>query len=151
MSEEPILRTRSLRETPEEAQLREWFAKQQLDNLTTLETAARQVIQLVTALFGTTFGVLSLSSASFNNMLADPTIKILGGLTLFAWAVALVCALGVTTPFPYSVSEGLPDSYAAAVNQMQQRKKWAFYSSIVAFGVGIIIFALFIGTLIAMR
>src|SRR5688500_2432251 len=60
--------------TKEEAALVEWFDKQKAGQVETLEAAARQIIQLVSALFGLLFGVLSLGRDKLEASLTSPLV-----------------------------------------------------------------------------
>lgn len=84
-------------ETPQQRALREWFERQRQGNMMQIEEGARQVNQLVTAMFGVMFAVLAFGDSP--DLLQLQSVKILGTLTIFAYFIALLASLDVLYPW----------------------------------------------------
>ena len=125
-------------ETPEEKQMRKWFAKQALASPDTLEAAARTILQLVTGLLGVLFAVLAVASDPLPAYLELCLVRGLGIATVVALLAALVGALGVVLPRRIQVASARPDQQAAAFQALLARKARWLTGTVVAFGLGVL-------------
>jgi hypothetical protein len=124
-------------ETPTEAALAEWFAKQSLASLDTLEAAARTILGLVTALIGALFGVLTVASDKLPAYLGYVTVRVLGVVSVVGLMTALIGALGVLLPSEVQVSSHRPDEQAQAFEKLCEHKSRWLKAAVIAFGVGV--------------
>ncbi len=129
-------------ETPQEAALRRWFEEQEQASLGHLEAGARQIIQLVTALYGLIFGVLALGSDRLEASLHDRWVIIPGMTAVLAMLVALLAALVVVLPlFAYTYSPHKPAEQQRAYRQMLKRKAMGLRLTVAGFAIGLAAFA----------
>ena len=124
-------------ETEEEKALREWFAKQALSSLDTLEAAARTILGLVTALLGTLFAVLTVASDKLPAYMQLASVRWMGVLSVCALLAALLCALNVLLPERVRVSSARPDQQEEAVDRLRKHKSRWLTAAVVAFGAGV--------------
>ena len=124
-------------ETDWEKELGDWFKKQSLVSLDTLEAAARTILSLVTALVGTLFGVLTVAADELPAYLHKPVVQALGVVSVGAFLAALVGALGVLLPARFQVSSHRPDEQAQAFDRLLKRKSRWLTVTVIAFGVGV--------------
>lgn len=137
--------------TPEENQLLARFAQWEAESLTNLESGARQIIQLVSALFGVMLGTLALGDEKFALALQAPLVKWCAGLALLAWLIALLTALAVVIPGEFRPRRSSLDDMRTTYSILLQNKIQWLYCAVVAFGAGIVAFALLLFTLLAAR
>lgn len=155
MSQQP---TRSARPTgkrrPEsdrEAALRKFFAEQEVKSIDNLEAAARQIIQLVTALLGLLFGVLALSDGDAVAALKTPLVFWPGLLALGLTLIGLVCALAVIWPGLSTPRAHVPADEERAFAALLARKRDWLYRAVVAFGGGMLAFAVTVMVMMWLR
>jgi hypothetical protein len=135
MTDSPTLKGR--RETPWEEGLRKWFAEQSLGSLDSLEAAARTMLSLATALIGTLFTVLTIAAEDLPTYLQVPGVRALGAVSVGAFLVALVGALGTLLPSRVHVSSHRPDEQARAFQELLEGKSRWLTGTAIAFGVGV--------------
>lgn len=126
-------------ESEKEKRLREWLAEQELKSVDNLEAAARQLISLVTALFGILFGVLTVSSDPLPAYFAYPVLRILGVSSIVLLLLTLVGALVVVIPIPQRNYAQKPDKQAELVENLLLRKMWGLYSAAILFGLALVL------------
>lgn len=126
-------------ESEKEKRLREWLAEQELKSVDNLEAAARQLISLVTALFGILFGVLTVSSDPLPAYFAYPVLRILGVSSIVLLLLTLVGALVVVIPIPQRNYAQQPDKQAELVENLLLRKMWGLYSAAILFGLALVL------------
>jgi len=126
------------RETPEEARLREWFARQTTAAPDNLEAAARQIIGLVAGLLGVLFGVLALAADPLPAHLQRQEVRVAGVIAVVALLFALVAGLAVIFPQRVSVGSARPEEQAAAFAALLGRKSSALGLASVSFSLGLI-------------
>lgn len=139
-------------ETPQEEALRRWFEEQEKTSLSNLEAGARQIIQLVTALYGVIFGVLSLGSDKLEASLHYRWVIIPGMTTVLAMLGAIIAALVVVLPiFSYTYHPHKPAEQQAAYQKMLKRKSWGLRLAVIGFGIGLAAFAWLIASMFYYR
>src|SRR4051812_10873067 len=106
--------------TDEETALVRFFQKQEETSVEHLEEAARQIIQLVTALYGVIFGVLALGADKVGAELHTPLVLALGIFAVLAFLVALLAALWAVLPQPYHYRPASLTDKKASYAQMIQ-------------------------------
>lgn len=126
-------------ESEKEKRQREWLADQELKSVDNLEAAARQLISLVTALFGILFGVLTVSSNPLPVYFTYPTLRVLGVVSIILLLLTLVGALVVILPIPQRSYAQQPDRQAQLVKNLLLRKMWGLYSAVILFGVALVV------------
>ena len=123
-------------ETQEERGLREWAEGQVQNNMAQLEEAARQLIQLVTALFGVLFAVLAISDGP--EILQILPIKLLGSLSVVGYFISLLAALYVIYPWENPFEEDNLTEIERLQQDLIDRKanalQNAFYTFVAATG-----------------
>ena len=127
-------------ETPEEKQLREWFARQALASPDTLDAAARLLIGLVTGLIGTLFGVLTVTAEAgkMPAYMALSTVRWLGVISVAALLAALFAALNIVLPRELHVKSARLDMQEAAFTALLRAKSRWLRIAASAFGVGVV-------------
>ncbi len=140
------------REEAQEEWLRGWFDEQEKLAAGSLEEGGRQIIQLVTALFGLMFGALALGSDSLEASLHRPEVVWAGLAALVILLIALVAALGVVLPlFSYRYNPDQPATQQRAYRAMVSRKVIGLRVAVVCFGLGLAAFAGMIGVILVAR
>lgn len=124
-------------ETEEEKVLDDWFAKQAMASLDTLEAAARSILGLITALLGVLFGVLAVASDPLPGYLRIPLVRGLGVISVAALLAALFGALQVVLPRRVELSSARPDQQAQAFQDLLGHKSYWLRVAAVAFGLGL--------------
>ncbi len=137
--------------TPAESQLVARFAQWEAESLTNLESGARQIIQLVSALLGVMLGTLALGDEKFATALQIPLVIVLASLILFAWLVALLAALAVVIPSEFLTRRASLDDMHATYQTLLQQRNMRLSIAVVAFGSGIVAFGGLILTLLLTR
>lgn len=140
--DEQVQRTRTRAETSGEAALDAWFATLERDPFTPLEEGARQIIQLVTALYAVIFGVLAFAADPVPAYLARVSVRGLGLICVLGYLVALLAALAVVIPRPQRYSPVRPDQQRAIFERLTQRKYRGLQIAVWSFGVASTLFAL---------
>ena len=135
-------------ETDREAALRQFFAEQEVKSVDNLEAGARQIIGLVTALLGLLFGVLALGDKEVAAGLQSPLVMVAGLLAVLLLLAAVLAALGVVLPARYSPRANVPADEEAAFASMLARKRARLDWAVVAFGGGLVAFAVMVGAMI---
>ena len=141
MAKGDIVSVRMRRETDDEAALRAWFDKQEVEAVGNLEAGARQIIQLVTAFYGVIFGVVSLGKDKFEASLRLPEVIALGAIAILALLLALIAGLVVVAPIPYRYRDASLSDQIAVYQEMLAGKSTSLLISAIAFGVGLAAFA----------
>ena len=151
MAPEKIVSVTSRRPTDEENDIADWFEKQEAESIDHLETAARQIITLVTTFYGLIFGVLALSSDTFAASLRLPWVTGLGIAAVLLLLLALAAALRVVMPRRYSYGEASLDRMQAAYQNILNHKfRWLRRATLL-FGLGLTTFAGLIISLLLTR
>ena len=117
---------------------REWFEEQVLAAPDTLESGARVIVELVTALLGVLFGILALAGDPLPDYLWLPLSRPFGIACVVALLVALACALVVILPRRIAFSPHRLDEEARAFESLLNRKSRWLTASVIAFGVGLL-------------
>lgn len=130
------------------AALFETFEQESLDNL---EKAARELIQLVTAMLTVIFGILALGGKEAAPALSRPLPIVLAAASLLMLLVALIAALDVILPGVYRVRKASQSDRLAAYEAMLRRKSDGLRAAAVCFGVALTAFVGLIGTLLYVR
>jgi hypothetical protein len=151
MAKGDIISVTTRPETEDETSLREWFDKQEGVVMDNLEAGARQVIQLVTALYTVIFGIISLGQEKFEASLNRPEVTILGGMAILLLLGALIAALVVVSPFGYRYREASVTDQKATYAAIVARKSAGFTVSGIFFGLGLAAFAALIGVMLFLR
>jgi len=138
-------------ETDREAALRKFFAEQEIKSIDNLEAAARQIIQLVTALLGVLFGVLALSNGDAAASLQRPLVFLSGLVAVILLLAAIPAALAVVLPGRSSPRDNVPADEARAFKTLMTRKRHGLNGAVVLFGGGLVAFAIMVGTMIVLR
>ena len=125
-------------ETPDEAALGRWFAKQALASPDTLEAAARLLISLVTGLLTILFGVLAVAKDPLPAYLGAWGLRLLGVACVGALLVALLAALYVVLPQRLEADAARPDTQAQVFEALLRRKAGWLRAAVIAFGLGIV-------------
>jgi hypothetical protein len=137
------LRVVSIREeTPDEAEMRQWFAKQALAAPDTLDAAARLIVSLVTGLLTILFGVLAVAEDPLPAYLGHWAIRLLGMWCVLALLGALLCALVALWPRRMVVDAARPEAQAQAFAGLLDRKAGWLKAAEVAFGLGVALLGL---------
>jgi hypothetical protein len=124
-------------ETEAEKGMGEWFAKQAIASLDNLESAARTILGLVTALIGALFGVLTVASEDLPAYLYNPATRWLGVVSVVALLLSIIGALGVLVPLRTQVSSHRPDEQEQAFKDILNRKSRWLRATVITFGVGV--------------
>jgi hypothetical protein len=151
MLDQDVVSVRGRPETPKEAALAEWFAKQEIGAMDNLESAAQQIIQLVTAFYTVIFGILALGADSFETSLASPLVAGLGMMAILALLFALVAALIVLAPFPARFRRAVSSDHESTFANILRGKAFGLLIAFAAFGTGLAAFAILIITMLALR
>ena len=124
-------------ETERERALADWFAKQALGSLDTLDAAARTFLSLITGLLGLLLGVLSLSGDPLPSYLWNTPVRTLGAAAVVALLAALGGALVALLPRRLSLSSHRPDLQERAFDDLLAHKSRWLKRTVIAFGVGL--------------
>jgi hypothetical protein len=131
-------------ETEDEAALRAWFDKQEVEAVGNLEAGARQIIQLVTAFYGVIFGVVALGKDKFEASLRLPGVIVPAGIAILALLVALIAGLVVVAPLPYRYRDASVSDQKAVFKELLAGKSTSLLIAAIAFGAGLAAFAVLI-------
>ncbi len=121
-------------ETPQQRALREWFEQQVDNNMAQIEEGARQINQLVTAMFGVMFAVLAFGDSP--DILQLLSVKVLGSLAVFAYFVALLASLDVLYPWASSFRKGNLKDMRETYDSILARKVRSLGIAMGGFGAG---------------
>ncbi len=125
-------------ETEWEKDLGDWFKKQSLLSLDTLEAAARTILSLVTALLGLLLGVLAVTEDPLPAYFELPVVRWLGVGAVAALLAALVGTLGVLLPQQVQVAGARPDEQVQAFAGMLAHKSRWLTAAVIGFGLGLV-------------
>jgi hypothetical protein len=140
------------RETPPEEALRLWFDEQEKKSLDNLEAGARQIITLVTTIYGLLFGALAFGSEKMEASLHYRPVLVPGTVAILAMLGAVIAALAVVLPiFAYTYNPHQPATQQAAYQTMLKVKSWGLRLAVLGFGVGLVAFAWFISAMLYYR
>ncbi len=132
-------------ERPEEVFLREWFAEQEKKSIDNLEGGARQIISLVSLFYGAIFGVLSLGQDKLEPSLHSCPVLVLGTVAVLAFLIAVIAALNGVLPFyRFTYNPHKPAEQKETFQKILNRKWWSVKAATIAFGVGLIAFAVLV-------
>jgi hypothetical protein len=123
--------------TEGEQALSDWFEKQSLFSLDTIEAAARTILGLVTALVGALFGVLTVAAKDLPAYLQFPVVRVLGAASVTALLVALLGAVLVLLPQRIRYSSHRLDEQAQAFQDLLKHKARWLTVTVIAFAVGV--------------
>jgi hypothetical protein len=137
VADEEIVVVNVRAETKEEKKLRKWLGQQRLGSVDNLEAAARQIIGLVTGLIGVLFTVLTLASDKPPAYLQRTDIRVIGAVSVGALLVALLAALVVVLPRPWTFSPSKPASESQAFEAILDRKKQWLQTAVILFCFGV--------------
>lgn len=119
--------------TDADRHLLEFVRKLEGNSLEQLESAAKQLITLVTSLLGLFLGILAFKDAP--TYLAYWDVKLLAGLALLAFLLTLFFALAAVLPREYRVAD--LNSMRLALITMLRRKRNALRAATLAFGISV--------------
>jgi len=134
---------------PEDEALIALFSEMEKQNLATLDGAARQLVGLLTGLFGLFFGVLALGNRPAYLDFAE--VQALAVITLGAFFVALLFALATLRPRRYQYSRHNLTEMRRLLTQMQATKATNLTRAHFAFGLGILFLTLLVLDLLLFR
>ncbi len=129
-------------ETEETRALREWFAEQEKKNVDRLEEGAKNIIQLVTGLYGVLFAVLALSDQPA--YLKLPQVQVLGITSLGAFFVALIAAVIAVHPWRTGYQEDNITEMQGEYRRLLRRKAWSVRVALWLFLLGMALLAWFV-------
>ena len=132
INDEIVVASSNLTESDE--RLEKLFDEMESGSLETLESAARQIITLSTALLGAFFGLLAFKDAP--SYLGFVEIKIVGGLALTAFLISLVLALRAISPLPYEFPHSSLTAKRKILDEIFIRKQDAVSWASWLFGIG---------------
>jgi hypothetical protein len=145
--EPPILDTRQ--PTAEEERLVELFAEIESKQLDFLDQAAKRIIELVTALLGILFAVIAFGSDFPPPYLAGNLVaKFLSGAALVCYLGALLVALWAVQPRDYKRYHHNLTEMREELHTMIADKARPLRVAGILFGVGSVLLAVLIGTVI---
>lgn len=108
----------------------------------TVDEAARQIIGLVTGLYGIVFDILAFATDPVPAYLARGTVRLLGLLAVVGYLLALLGALLVVAPGAYCYARASQTQRKQVFDAMMRRKLCALRVALGAFGVASVAFAL---------
>lgn len=114
--------------------LEKLFDELESNSLETLESAARQIITLSTALLGAFFGLLAFKDAP--SYLAFVEIKVIGAMALTAFLLSLFLALRAVSPRHYEFPQASLTAKRKALNEMLKLKRISVIWASWIFGIG---------------
>ena len=129
-------------ETEENRALREWFEQQVHNNMAQVEEGARQINQLVTAMFGVMFAVLAFGDSP--DILQLFSVKVLGSLAVGAYFFALLASLDVLYPWASRFEKNDLTDMRRTYDRILARKVRSLGIAMGGFGVGTV----FVGGLV---
>ena len=138
-------------ETDADKRLAALFDKLEQESLDNLEKGARDLLQLVTALFGILFGILALGGDTVAAPLRLPGVILPAAISLLALLITLIAALDVIVPGPYRIRRQSLSDQAGAWERMLRRKRDGLRAAAVSFGIGLSAFATLIAALLYVR
>lgn len=138
---EEIRAVRQRAPTPDEEALHRWFEEQEKDPPKHLEEGAKQIITLVSALYGVIFGILALSRDPLPAYLAHTSVRALGVIAVLSYLAALLAALVVALPGAYRYASASQTQRAQIFRAMMTRKLIGLRVALIAFGIGSAAFA----------
>ena len=138
---EQVRATRTRVPTSDEEAHQVWFSEQERDPTKNLEAVARQIIQLVTALYTVVFGILALAADPVPAYLARTSIRLLGATVVLGYLVALLAALVVVVPSAYRYAPASHTQRKQVFAALMQRKSLALRAALIAFGIASAAFA----------
>ncbi|MCS6881377.1 MAG: hypothetical protein RMK84_10400 [Oscillochloridaceae bacterium] len=138
---EEIRAVRQRPPTPEEEALNRWFEQQEKDPPKHLEEGAKQIITLVSALYGVIFGILALASDPLPAYLARPSVRVLGVVVVLGYLAALLAALVVVLPGAYRYARASQTQRERVFRALMARKLIGLRVALAAFGIGSAAFA----------
>jgi hypothetical protein len=134
MPEEEILAVNVRPPTPEETALHEWFVEQEKDPSKPIDEAAKQIIQLVSALYAVLFGILAFADGPA--YLSEPIVGRSGACAVLAYLFALFSALIVIVPSRYRYARASQSQRKDVFDKIMQRKVIALWISLGSFAAG---------------
>jgi cyanate permease len=140
MAEEEIVGVVVRDETEKERLLREKMSRWELSSPDRIESAARQIIGLVTALYTVLFGVLALAGDPLPVYLKLAAVRWLGALAALALGLALVAALIVVMPARYAYASASLTQQKQVFDRILRRKSGWLTAALVCFGFGLAAF-----------
>lgn len=138
-------------ESDEDKRLAALFDKFEQESLDNLEKGARDLIQLVTALFGVIFGILALGGEAAAAPLRLPLAIAPAAISLAALLLTLFAALDVIVPAAHRVRKLGHSDREQAYARMLQRKSEGLRAAAIFFAIGLSAFAALIGVLLYVR
>lgn len=121
-----------------QAKLDAWFAGQVLKSPDNLESTARQIITLVTALLGVLFTVLAVAGDPLPYYFVHPAVHWLGAASVILLLLALLAALVVLWPRRIEVASAKPQDQAKKFDDMVKCKASALKGAGVSFFFGLV-------------
>lgn len=125
-------------ETSDEAALREWFDKQAASAPDNLESAARQIITLVTSLLTILFAVLAVAGDPLPGYFLYPSVRWLGVVAVLFLLLALAAAMWVVFPFRRVADKARPDEQKAVFAGLLERKSRFLRGAAICFFFGLV-------------
>lgn len=138
-NEIPEAITREL--TDADKKLLELFDELHKSSLNFLDDAGKQLVTLITVLYGLFFGVFSFTDAP-KYLVNSPEVKWLVVLTILVYFVALVLATLVFLPHKYQYSTRSLTQMRTTLEEMLETKSFYLRWAYIVFAVGTFLFAL---------
>jgi hypothetical protein len=133
---EEILVVKSRPVEPADERLNRLFEDLESKSLDTLDSAARQIITLCTTLLGAFFAILALKDAPAYLQYFE--VKVLAGIALGGFMVAIVFGLATSLPRHYRPAAGDLTDMRETLETMRQHKRKNLFEAEIAFGSGIL-------------
>lgn len=124
--------------------LANWFAEQHIHSIDNLETAARQIITLCTALLGALLGLMALTETPLPQHMQWSGVQWISGAGVVCLFAALACALYVVIPRRHPVNLNDPQNLQNTFETLLRRKQRWLWAAIITFGVAMFCFALIV-------
>jgi hypothetical protein len=140
MAEEEIAGGVVRDETDEERLLREEMARWALASPDRIESAAREIVGLVTALYTVLFGVLALAGDPLPAYMKLAAVRWLGAFAALALGLTLASALVVVMPARYEYASASLTQQKQVFDRILQRKSGWLTTALICFGAGLIAF-----------
>ncbi len=125
-------------ETVRERKLDQWYAEQVLKSPDNLDSAARQIITLVTTLIAVLFTVLAVAKDPLPNYFIHPIVHWLGAATVISLLLAVLAALLALKPRHIAVASAKPDDQEEKFKDLVRSKSRALRVAGLLFFVGLV-------------
>lgn len=138
---EEIRAVRQRAPMPDEEALHRWFEEQEKNPPKHLDEGAKQIITLVSALYGVIFGILALANDPLPAYLTQTDVRVLGAVAVLSYLAALLATLRVVLPGAYRYASASQTQGARVFRAMMTRKVIGLRVALLTFGIGSVAFA----------